>query len=319
MRITCHAIEPDGGLRIIEEETALAAWREGQGPFWIDLESEDTGDVVAWLTGFGLDPDLLAACQASDSTGHLLPLDEAVFFEYPLPPPEAETPTVVFACLCLDRLVVTMHQKRFAAMHHEILTGKTRLRNATTSDLVCALALVQSQGLRRAVLSLRDRTRQMSSAMDDDPESVPLADILDLKRQLLDLDRITDEQMAVFDLLGVMDKPFLNLVRLAELFHPALGNVQAADRRLERLDRIVADLQRRHEAVQHEKTNKRLGVLTILSAVFMPLTLIAGIYGMNFDVMPELHFRYAYPVALGGMAVVAGALYSYFRSRGWLD
>ena len=35
MRITCHAIEPDGGLRIIEEETALAAWREGQGPFWI--------------------------------------------------------------------------------------------------------------------------------------------------------------------------------------------------------------------------------------------------------------------------------------------
>ena len=50
----------------------------------------------------------------------------------------------------------------------------------------------------------------------------------------------------------------------------------------------------------------------------MPLTMIVGIWGMNFDVMPELHYPYGYPIALGGMALIAGGLYWYFRSRGWL-
>ena len=50
----------------------------------------------------------------------------------------------------------------------------------------------------------------------------------------------------------------------------------------------------------------------------MPLTLLAGIWGMNFEFMPELRYRYGYPSALGAMALVAGGLYWTFRSRGWL-
>ena len=319
MRITCRAIESDGGLRLTDEATALAAWREGQGPFWIDLETGDTAAMVAWLTDLGLDPDLLAACQASDSTGRVLPLDEAVFFEYPVPATGGDSATIVFACLCLDRLVVTLHQEPTGGTYHELLAAKARLRAPTTSDLVCGMTVAQSVGLRRAALSLRDRARELSRVMDVEPESVPLEDILALKRQLLDLDRMADEQMSVFDILQAVDRPQLDLARLGDYFHTAVSNAQAADRRLERLDRVVLGLQQRYESRQQDKTNKRFGLLSILSAVFMPLTLIAGIYGMNFDVMPELHFRYAYPLALGGMAVVAWVLYWYFRSRGWLE
>jgi len=70
---------------------------------------------------------------------------------------------------------------------------------------------------------------------------------------------------------------------------------------------------------QQEKTNRRLAVLTILSAIFMPLTLIAGIYGMNFDTMPELQHVFGYPAVLIFMALVAGGMYLYFKKRGWLD
>ena len=49
----------------------------------------------------------------------------------------------------------------------------------------------------------------------------------------------------------------------------------------------------------------------------MPLTFIAGIYGMNFEFMPELHWRYGYFLVLGAMAVIAGGLFWYFRSRWW--
>jgi len=319
MQIACRAIEADGGLRVIEEDQALSDWREGQGPFWIDLENGDRGPQVAWVEKLGLDPDLIDQMKTADSTGKIIPLDDLIFFEYPVPPLGDSTTAVTYACLVLDRLVITMHDRPIYDEVHEAVVHRFRLREATTSGLVCALAIVQSGHLRRDALSLRDRARELAAAMDVDPESVPLEDILDLKERLLDSDRMVDEQLAVFDILQAVDKPHLDLVQIAGSFHLAVGNIKAADRRLERLDRAVMGLQHRYESLQQDKTNRRLGVLTILSAIFMPLTFIAGIYGMNFDLMPELHFHYGYPAVLGGMAAIAGGLYWYFRSRGWLE
>lgn len=65
------------------------------------------------------------------------------------------------------------------------------------------------------------------------------------------------------------------------------------------------------------KLNDIMKVLTIFSAIFIPLTFIAGIYGTNFDYIPELAFRYAYFIMLGVMAVVAFVMILFFRSRKW--
>ena len=51
----------------------------------------------------------------------------------------------------------------------------------------------------------------------------------------------------------------------------------------------------------------------------MPLTLIGGIYGMNFEAMPELRFAWAYPAVMGLMLLIAIGMYRFFRTRGWLD
>lgn len=66
------------------------------------------------------------------------------------------------------------------------------------------------------------------------------------------------------------------------------------------------------------RTNEVVRVLTIFSAFFLPLTFIVGIYGMNFDFMPELRWRLGYPAALGGMLLVCVAIYMWFRRNGWL-
>jgi len=58
-------------------------------------------------------------------------------------------------------------------------------------------------------------------------------------------------------------------------------------------------------------------VLTVIATLFIPLTFIASIYGMNFQHMPELHWRYGYPFALGLMAAAATVMLVYFRRRGW--
>jgi magnesium transporter len=68
---------------------------------------------------------------------------------------------------------------------------------------------------------------------------------------------------------------------------------------------------------QNQRLNEVMKVLTVMATLFIPLTFIASIYGMNFQFMPELHWRYGYAWALGLMVLTAGGLITYFRRRGW--
>jgi magnesium transporter len=64
--------------------------------------------------------------------------------------------------------------------------------------------------------------------------------------------------------------------------------------------------------------NEVMKVLTIIATIFIPLTFVAGIYGMNFDFMPELHWRWGYFVVWGVMLVITGAMIFYFKRKKWL-
>jgi magnesium transporter len=68
-----------------------------------------------------------------------------------------------------------------------------------------------------------------------------------------------------------------------------------------------------------QRTNEVMKVLTLVSSIFIPLTFVVGVYGMNFDYMPELHWKLGYPVVLFAMAGLALGLSVWFRSRGWWD
>jgi magnesium transporter len=86
---------------------------------------------------------------------------------------------------------------------------------------------------------------------------------------------------------------------------------------------LCADLRDFYYAVVSQRTNEVMKVLTIVATIFMPLSFIAGVYGMNFDTtsplnMPELHWRYGYVFSLALMALTAGGLMWFFKRRGWL-
>lgn len=67
------------------------------------------------------------------------------------------------------------------------------------------------------------------------------------------------------------------------------------------------------------RTNEIMRVLTIISTVFLPMTFVAGVYGMNFDYMPELHWSYGYPFSLVIMGAIAVGFLVFFYRRGWLQ
>ena len=66
------------------------------------------------------------------------------------------------------------------------------------------------------------------------------------------------------------------------------------------------------------KMNEVMKVLTIIATIFIPLTFVAGIYGMNFENMPELHYKYGYFIVWGAMIVIFIFMLIYFRRKRWL-
>jgi len=81
---------------------------------------------------------------------------------------------------------------------------------------------------------------------------------------------------------------------------------------------IAAGLHDLYLSAMSNRLNEVIKVLTIISTIFIPLSFIASVYGMNFDHMPELHWRVGYFLALGLMAAVAGVLLTYFWRKGWI-
>lgn len=93
---------------------------------------------------------------------------------------------------------------------------------------------------------------------------------------------------------------------------------------LETSRELCADLREYYFSTLSHRTNEIMKVLTIIATIFIPLSFVAGVYGMNFDPaaseynMPELRWRYGYPFAWSVMGVIALALLAYFRRKGWL-
>jgi magnesium transporter len=80
---------------------------------------------------------------------------------------------------------------------------------------------------------------------------------------------------------------------------------------------ILADQLNLYHTTLSTKMNDIMKVLTIFAAIFIPLTFIAGIYGTNFEVLPELNYEYSYFVMLGVMGVIAIGMLIYFKKQKW--
>lgn len=102
-----------------------------------------------------------------------------------------------------------------------------------------------------------------------------------------------------------------------------------ADHQMQILDLMETDRERASSLIDiylssiSNRMNEIMKVLTIITTIFIPLSFIAGIYGMNFDTsspwnMPELHWRYGYPAVLAVMALIVAGLLIYFQKRGWI-
>lgn len=80
---------------------------------------------------------------------------------------------------------------------------------------------------------------------------------------------------------------------------------------------VTTDIRDSYLSLNSHQTNNVMKILTIMTSIFSPLTLIAGIYGMNFENMPELTWKYGYFFIVGLMGIIGVSMYLWFRKKGW--
>ena len=151
----------------------------------------------------------------------------------------------------------------------------------------------------------------------NEPSPEILARVFSLKKAVFQLRRVAAYQR---DLLVRLARPGGPVIPDAALpfFRDVGDHLTMVLFQTEAQREIATSIVERHLSMQSNRLNEVMKTLTMFSTVMLPLSLIAGIYGMNFENMPELKWRYGYPSALLAMAVVATGLLFYFRRKKWL-
>jgi magnesium transporter len=106
--------------------------------------------------------------------------------------------------------------------------------------------------------------------------------------------------------------------RAATLFRDVQENIESSHFYADELLDDVNTVLNVQLALAAHRTGEVMRILTVFSVFFLPLTFLVGVYGMNFDFMPELRSRWGYPLVLAGMGGIVLAIYLWFRRRGWL-
>lgn len=323
MQAQAYQIEGTKQLRLelCAADVVIPAWQAGDGSYWLDVTGEGDEVLDHWLTGVAVDDIIAKACRESGEMSRVIPIDDAVFFRIAVYDATDNDPVGHLAALCLPRLLVTFHSQPLPALSRlaRELASTPLTGPATTSSVVYLLLLQQSESCKQESLKVHGRVNRLAAEMDRNPSAVALDDILNERAIVRGLDTVDEESRHVYAFLQTIARKGLNLAELQSTFQAVIADSDFLARTVDRLENRLAELHQRYVVNVQERTNQRLAYLTALSAIFLPLTLLAGIYGMNFDHMPELRLPYAYPVVLGVMALIAVSMWLYFKTRDWFD
>ena len=320
MRVSCFELKQTGVLQPVDVEEALGRWRAGDGAFWVDIESYTATDLEKWLDALDLPHFAEERCLEVGNATQIIPLPEYAFLEIKVFSDDQFSKTTNVGALCLKNFLITLHRDPIHNIERRRRSiDDLKLKDFSTSGLLSVLLLIQANEAATAGRAVRTAVIAMDKRMDKNPGSVSLDEILAAKEAVSRVIAVSEEQEECFKVLAGAETDALDFSNLHGSMQLLTAMTGSVNRHADRLEKRVVDLRARYNMHQQDKTNHRLAVLTVISAIFLPLTLLAGIWGMNFMLMPELKFSFGYPLALGLMALIAGSLTWFFYMRGWLD
>lgn len=164
---------------------------------------------------------------------------------------------------------------------------------------------------------IEDRIEQLDELVMVDAKKSHMNEIVNLRGEIMWLRKTLGPQK---DLIGMLNKRELRLIddKLQKYFSDIYEDALKVYESFETFRELIGHLRDSLQLILANRANEIMRVFTAMTVIFMPLTVITGIYGMNFDYMPETQSRYGYFIVLGVMLVIASLMAFLFRKKDWL-
>jgi magnesium transporter len=206
----------------------------------------------------------------------------------------------------------------FNGLRERIENAKGRIRNSGTDYLLYALIDAVVDNYFVIIETMSDKIEALEDCLFlENPEESITQDIQDLKREVL---RIRKAIYPLREVINRLEKSEHHLIE--EKTHSYLRDLQdhitQISENIEVYREMIWGLMDMYMTTISNKMNEVMKVLTIMASIFIPLTFMAGIYGMNFEYIPELQMEYGYFYLWAAMLVVFFGLLWYFKRKNWL-
>lgn len=225
-----------------------------------------------------------------------------------------------FCLIAGSGFVISFQEKEgdiFDPVRQRLKNANGRLRKQGTDYLLYALLDLIVDNYYLVLQQISDIIDSLDEEILDNPEKKIIYDIQHLKRTLLLLRRsIWPLRQSIHDLRNE------DTDLISDFVHPYLNDLHDHANQVTETVEVFRDMVNStmdtYLSVLSNKMNDVMRILTIIATIFIPLTFIAGIYGMNFENIPELKWSYGYAMIWAVIFLVAGSLIIFFRRRKWL-
>lgn len=283
-----------------------------------DVEAiREAGDI------FGLHPLLLEDVLNTGQRPKLEEFDDTLFMVVKMLRYDDASGMVLAEQLSMvvgPRFVLTFQEQPgdvFEPVRERLRNRKGRIRSAGSDYLAYALLDSVVDNYIYIIERIGEEIEEIESEVLESMDPDLIGEIGRLKREMSFLRKAVRPAREAILKLSKIDTDLIDDGTVAFL-KDLLDISSQATEAIETYREMLSDALNMYNSAVSNRMNDIMKVLTIFAAIFIPLTFIAGIYGTNFEYLPELHYRYGYFVFWGVMIAVAGAMLYYFRKKGWL-
>jgi len=171
----------------------------------------------------------------------------------------------------------------------------------------------------QAQIALRDHILRLARSIAETPEGVSASELSGMRWQVENLVSFIEDQLYCISSLNASDNEALRDPHRKAYIQDLVSETEIVQRGAYRLESRVNDLYNDYQVAGNDRVERRLRLLTIVSAITLPLGLIAGLLGMNVGGLPGTNLGFAFALVVAVMVLIVFIEYWYFKHRGWFD
>ena len=290
---------------------------------WLNVDGLHNTSIMEELTAeFNLDTLAMAEVLNTDARPRAIEYDNCTLISIKMLRFDEKINTTVVENLSLiltESILISFQEQEgdvFEPVRERIRKQKKRIRNGGTDYLTFSLLDIVVDNYLYVTSILGEKIETLEETLLVNPHKNILNEINDYKRELNFLRKSVKPAKEMIFWLTKMDSDFIEddtHVHFKELE----DNISQANDASDNYREILSDQLNIYHTTISSKLNDIMKFLTVFSVIFIPLTFIAGIYGTNFEYVPELHFKYSYFIMWAVMIVVAVGMLLFFKKKKW--